>query len=496
MSCVEAADMPLVVTLRFPHGRYHATPWGRQVNEGRAEWPPSPWRIARTLLSAWHRHGGPSDEESLQTALQLLAKPVTFHVPRTGHGHARHYFPLAARKKGKSRDDTTLGMDPFIVTRPGAPCVLVFDADPTPNQVELLASLAAQVGYLGRAESPVDIDISTTIAAELLAALEELPGPDDLAAQDDVEQLLAPAAGVTLEQLRITTAQLRDRRIQRPPGSRAVLVPHSPTPGGSGIVRRPPRSASARPELVVLRLLGRPLPRLGDAVVVAEQVRQAARQGGARTVAFTGRRDDDNQLDHVHAYWLPLPDALDGRRAGVDVTQVAVWCPGGFEDKEVRALVAVGPLVWGEPGSGPLPLEYARSILGDSLVASPGYLGAADQSGLALFAEAVRWHTLTPVTTTRHQKRRQSDEDFFVDAVRRQLRHTGHPYAEDEVEVRVDPRAAVGYRAQRNPSVRDRTGGTHRRTYVQLRFREPVRGPVVLGTLSHFGLGTLVPEEG
>ena len=31
--------------VRFPAGRYHATPWGNHVNEGQIEWPPSPWRV-------------------------------------------------------------------------------------------------------------------------------------------------------------------------------------------------------------------------------------------------------------------------------------------------------------------------------------------------------------------------------------------------------------------------------------------------------------------
>jgi len=32
--------MPVTIKLNFPAGRYHATPWGRHVNEGVAEWPP------------------------------------------------------------------------------------------------------------------------------------------------------------------------------------------------------------------------------------------------------------------------------------------------------------------------------------------------------------------------------------------------------------------------------------------------------------------------
>ena len=43
-----------VLELRFPAGRFHSTPWGRHVNEGAIEWPPSPWRLLRSLIATWY----------------------------------------------------------------------------------------------------------------------------------------------------------------------------------------------------------------------------------------------------------------------------------------------------------------------------------------------------------------------------------------------------------------------------------------------------------
>src|SRR5438552_4001703 len=45
----------LVIELMFPAGRYHATAWGRHVNEGVPEWPPSPYRLIRALYDARKR---------------------------------------------------------------------------------------------------------------------------------------------------------------------------------------------------------------------------------------------------------------------------------------------------------------------------------------------------------------------------------------------------------------------------------------------------------
>ena len=45
----------IAIKLRFLAGRFHATPWGRHVNEGVVEWPPSPWRLLRALAATFYR---------------------------------------------------------------------------------------------------------------------------------------------------------------------------------------------------------------------------------------------------------------------------------------------------------------------------------------------------------------------------------------------------------------------------------------------------------
>ena len=41
------------LAFRFPAGRYHATPWRRNVNEADIAWPPEPWRLLHALIAAW-----------------------------------------------------------------------------------------------------------------------------------------------------------------------------------------------------------------------------------------------------------------------------------------------------------------------------------------------------------------------------------------------------------------------------------------------------------
>ena len=66
--------MTLTITVHFDLGRYHATPWGRNVNEGTVEFPPSPWRVLRALYSVWKTRCGDlpvNDVHALLTQCRL-----------------------------------------------------------------------------------------------------------------------------------------------------------------------------------------------------------------------------------------------------------------------------------------------------------------------------------------------------------------------------------------------------------------------------------------
>src|SRR5437588_6654950 len=101
-----------VVELNFPASRLHATPWGRHVNEGAVEWPPSPWRILRALVATWHLKAKDDVPEAVMRGLvHLLAeKPPVFYLPPATLGHARHYMPIIEGRNQK----TTKVFDAFV----------------------------------------------------------------------------------------------------------------------------------------------------------------------------------------------------------------------------------------------------------------------------------------------------------------------------------------------------------------------------------------------
>jgi CRISPR-associated protein Csb2 len=86
--------MVVAIAISFPTGRYHATPWNCHVNEGRPEWPPSPWRLLRALVATWKRKL--ADEPSVNAALPTLISKLTalplFSLPPASLGHTRHYM--------------------------------------------------------------------------------------------------------------------------------------------------------------------------------------------------------------------------------------------------------------------------------------------------------------------------------------------------------------------------------------------------------------------
>src|SRR5688500_11226561 len=104
--------MSIAVAMRFPAGRFHATPWGHHVNEALPEWPPSSWRLLRALVATWKRKlaGETLVERQLPEVLAELAKhPPQFHLPPATLGHTRHFMPLKFPEEG----DRTKVFDAF-----------------------------------------------------------------------------------------------------------------------------------------------------------------------------------------------------------------------------------------------------------------------------------------------------------------------------------------------------------------------------------------------
>lgn len=373
------------IELRFPAGRYHATPWGRHVNEGAIEWPPSPWRLLRAFISVGFTKLGWQDVPQSACALieKLAVAPPVFHLPETTAAHTRHYMPNNAK--------TDKVLDTFAWVGHGERDALVIEWPATldGDEGKLLDDVLAGLGYLGRAESLIEARRVDAVPAGLArcAASEGPPGPGF-----ERVALLAP---MTPEQFTTWKAEYeaappgapsikegagkggRARKSKRaanvlPADTLGVLVADTGTLQKAGWSQPPGtrwlsywRSEGQLSSMPGHRIAGRVrvidadtallalasdsvnrevLPRMEDAILRADVLHETlvslsdrASNGRGPSPCFTARDDSGVELrDHRHASLLPLDLDGDGR-----MDHVLVHSPMGFDSRAQAALASV-----------------------------------------------------------------------------------------------------------------------------------------------------------
>lgn len=512
-----------MISLRFEllAGRLHATPWDAHVNEGQVEWPPSPWRVLRALVAASYRLPERPDAQVRALVLRLADQLPEYRLPPVTLSHTRAYLAQARGREGK------LVFDAFAVAdRPdGAPPVieltwpdLVLDAD----QRQILAAIVAHVGYLGRAESWVQVEVRDQPSGPPNAV--PLPAgqgddPDALtlwaAATDEGfsawRQGFLDAGGKAKEvpadryaALRMETSQLHKERWSSPPGARRVRYQVQPIS-----LDRPRRPAPAgpAPDTARFAMVGAVLPDVERTLVFGERLRQAlmARSRspeGLPDPVFSGRQPDGSpQQGNRHAIFLPADDDGDGR-----IDHLVVWCPGGFSPDAVRAMQRLTHL-WAEEGAGEDGRYHVQLVgLGEARdmgaldTLTPLYQrGTRDPARTALLGRSTRWRTETPFMPFRHAKKRGDTwRDLPQDQVLQALDHLPHLRDLPRPTVHLfddspdhDRQEAVRW-ARGFVRTRLRGGGSLGSTRghgVELLFPQPVQGPIALGYGAHFGLG-------
>jgi CRISPR-associated protein Csb2 len=464
--------MTTAIALRFELGRYHANPWGEHVNEGLVEWPPSPWRILRALYSALLTSAElGSQRQEVERALQALlsAPPPSYSLPSSHEGHTRHFMPSRAWSPA-TQGKTDLIVDAFRAVAPEDEMVVLWDAELSEAELRGLGAAASRLGYLGRSESVCSARLLSPPDPEL--RIHARPAGEQRVGEPI--ELLAPAPGARLEDIAIAVGDLRRRKLSLPPGACRVTydvdAPELPAPSAA-------RAASPRPELALLHLGGSNRPGIAEAVAVGQSLRAALQRRydgagrGVSSATLSGRAEDEPRADqHQHAHYIALPDEQ-GRR----VERLVVWAPEGLGAEEVRALAALSQLTVRSAGD-PMPLALAA-------------LGQTAQMRIPdLLGPAKRWRSMTPFGLVRHPKWRGGAlKDAPEEQVLLELRRRGFP----------EPVQIALLRGSWHRFRRSRVGQSQlQRARVfgfTLEFSQPVRGPIALGALCHFGLGVFVP---
>jgi CRISPR-associated protein Csb2 len=433
----------LVISLQFPAKRFHATPWGRQVNEGAVEWPPSPWRLLRALVATWYHKHDEVPEAEMQTLIECLSSPPAFQLPPASVAHTRHYMPVAG-------DERTKVFDTFIAVAPDAAVSVVWrNLELAPAQLALLDRLLQSLNYLGRAESwviarrletlpdgvlieAVDAEHPAPASTELVRTL-CVATPEDHAAwfsaasnvaratklQQLVEAALKkgkPADKVKLSAkdeaaataelpasifaaLHADTTELRRGGWNQPPGSRWLQYARPATALSS--VRRPDRRVRDQmlPTVARLAVCGTVRPLLTDAVAIGERARTllmgcSRRISGNATAVFSGKLSNGTPLNgnHQHAHFICESDAADRT-----ITHLTIFAPMGFGEQERLAIQEFAKCgIWGRDG-------YDMELVLLGIGQPPDFGGLDERSGQSpLLDTASTWVSRTPLVITRH----------------------------------------------------------------------------------------------
>ncbi|MBI2382493.1 MAG: type I-U CRISPR-associated protein Cas5/Cas6 [Gammaproteobacteria bacterium] len=526
--------MPTMV-LRFPGGRYHATPGGHHVNEGVVEWPPSPWRLVRALIACGYstQHWGEVPPEGQRLVEALSSVLPEYRLPQAALGHSRHYMPTTKMKDG--REETTLVLDAFADVGDGALWVR-WPAKVDEEAQQIFDVLVAHLGYLGRSESwvlgesisddvplpqagrafphsndarpgrnfeqialsapDIPVEYATWRKSEVEAAIKELSlpaGKKPTQAQQRKIQGAYPADLVDC--LQRDTAWWKEKKWSRAPGCRSALYWREGNALEVGPPSSPRVSDAHRVEMMLLALTTpsgskSALPTVARTLPQAELLHSALVSklgfGGEPCAEIVGRDEMGEPLKgHKHSHILPVDLDGDGR-----LDHIVLFAPMGLGARAQRAVRSLRR-TYMKGGVGELQVAVAGvGALNDMRAIGAGMVQAVNDL-LGPTTGAVSWVSTTPFVPPRHLKK--SGRSSLVGQVEAELQVRGLPPA------KVDVLDWTGETLALRHFVRRRLRGPQPLIdvcfAVRLAFDSPVGGPICLGYGSHFGLGLFRPVQ-
>ena len=491
----------VVLEFQFPAGRYHATPWGRNVNEGVVEWPPSPYRLARALIDVCHRRRPGWPDERLAAVLRPLAATPVFRLPPATASHTRSF--LSSNTTNTSAKQKVF--DAFVVVDRRERLLAGFRCEVSQQARNDLEDLLGELNYLGRSESWIqarlldpDAEVDPNCGlAELVGSGRPMEWVEVACLKGQEEYAALPCKPVRrpkggrgrpskpqalswLEAIRLSTSDLLAEGWSDPPAQKKLDL-HRPA---EALRTRPPRRrapSASRYAVARYALHSTVLPRITQCVPFAERARTFLMgihrkvMGGDPSMVsplFAGKAPGGGPArGHKHAFFLPLDEDGDGR-----IDHLMVRAPQPFSPSELEALDRFGKL-W-QPGGRPDVTLVLVSL-------------SADMPAMA----AKQWVSATPLVIGRHHRQgRGPYVEWLNGEVRRECGFHGLP---GPVAIEwIDRTTSEGHQLRWMEFVRSRKGRRPMRGHgCVLTFDEAVPGPLAIGALCHFGLGLFVPKR-
>jgi CRISPR-associated protein Csb2 len=501
----------IAIKMRFPAGRFHATPWGRHVNEGVVEYPPSLWRFLRSLVAVFYRTAPDNvTEESLRRILDALSGAPEFCLPKASVAHTRHYDQANSSVKF---------FDTFVSLNPEDEIVWIWrDAELDETDRANLAKLLRNLGTFGRSESWCEAELTEDLSKEPNS--KPVSGGGFTLKKETIRLLLPKENDAGLfETLTVETSKMRKEKHLDPDGSRWVTYERDAdllTPRRIAPKRKiePGKITAAR-----FALTANILPLVTKSLPFAELARRCLiRNRGFLTEhseVITGKRIDGTPLaNHQHAHYIVTDEDGDGR-----IDHLTIYAPRGFDPNDLEAITRMSFINWQSSRAGsdrPDDKKYGCDRTGVRLILQG--LGtaetfAAPDKKIALFQKSRVFRSVTPFSLPNFPTRGGGKPPRFKDTpegqLRRELRKRDLPEP-----VKVTPTG--GFFAKLEP-IENIAGAAPRFRWLEFTHRrfkgdcgnglagfeiefaeedlEKLETPLTLGFGSHFGLGLFLPVK-
>jgi CRISPR-associated protein Csb2 len=469
---------------------------------------------------------------------KLAGTLPSYRLPSASAAHSRHFMPIGVLDKGCEK--TTLVFDTWANVGDEAIDVH-WDCDLADDETQQLRQLAECLGYLGRSESWVEVELVPD-GTSPLNHFDAIPHRDGIRPGPQWEQIslvaairprdyatwrhettqkilanlplpeskrkppakllkqrasaIAPYPDGLLDCLTKDTAWWKQHRWSQPPGSQRVIYWRRTDALQVGVPPHP-KSRAVRPVTTMLLALTTPsgirsaLPPCSRTLPQAELFHRAivgrvAKGQRVHCPELTGRDAQGRPLrdSHRHAHILPVDLDGDGR-----LDHIIVHAPMGLGDTAQRAIRTLRR-TWTKGGVGDLQLALAGRGDLDALRSLPSPLDQRIKQLLGPPQGARVWVGATPFVPPRFLKRR--GVNTLLGQVNAELASRGLAAVEQLEVLRAESIALRHYvrRRQRGGAPPPIDVGHA----LRLRFHEPIQGPLTLGYASHFGLGLFAAE--
>ena len=476
----------LLMSVHFNEGRYY----GQDDGFDGGGWPPSPGRLFQALVAAAARgaHLSPEDEKALSWLEKL--DPPRIAAPPARRGRAVKLFVPNNDLDAVAGDPDRVGE--IRVGKPWRPCffnvhepvVYVWDFESGAGEAERVCMIATRLCQLGRG-----IDMAWATGR----SLEQDEASAVLDAHPGVVWRTASAGGNT----RTPHHGSLDSLVERYRGKRTRL-----TREGMG---RKARILFTQPAKASFRHVGYDVPPRRLYFELRDSDGSFCSKPLAKVMPLiVGLRDNaaHRLKESVPAKAVLFERLIIGRDAGPqDLTQRIRLIPipsigAEHVDPSIRRFIVE------VPAASPIRVDDIRwAFSGDGSVVSAQNKRMAS----SFLREARTFRSLTPVAVPKVQRRglkaadvkgggqRFNKEAQACAAIAQALRHDGVRGRPSAIRVQREPFQRKGVHAEQ--FVAAPRFSKHALWHAELRFREPIKGPLLIGNGRFVGLGLFEPVE-